>query len=103
VVISMEQSIVGVVNGARLAEESGEVLDQIMKVLDDLSSFIQNISGSASQQSKAASNISETMHVIQEIIMQTSAGTNETAVFIGNLASLADEMGNSVVGFKLPE
>jgi twitching motility protein PilJ len=102
-VISMEQSTAGVVNGARLAQESGEALDQIMKVSDDLSSLIQNISGSARQQSKAASGISETMHVIQEITTQTSAGTNETAASIGNLTGLADEMGNSVAGFKLPE
>ncbi|HHJ17788.1 MAG TPA: chemotaxis protein [Gammaproteobacteria bacterium] len=102
-VISMEQSTAGVVNGARLAEESGEALDQIQKVSDDLSNLIQNISASARQQSKAASNISETMHVIQEITTQTSAGTNETSASIGNLASLADEMGKTVAGFKLPE
>ncbi len=102
-VISMEQSTAGVVNGARLAEESGEALEQIMKVSEDLSSLIQNISGSARQQSRAASNISETMHVIQEITTQTSAGTNETAASIGNLASLAEEMGKSVDGFKLPD
>jgi twitching motility protein PilJ len=102
-VISMEQSTAGVVNGARLAQESGDALDQIMKVSDDLSSLIQNISGSAHQQAKAASNISETMHVIQEITTQTSAGTNETAASIGNLTGLADEMGKSVAGFKLPE
>lgn len=101
-VISMEQSTAGVVNGARLAEESGEALDGIMKVSEDLSGLIQNISASARQQSKAASNISETMHVIQEITTQTSAGTNETAASIGNLAKLAEEMGNSVAGFKLP-
>jgi len=102
-VISMEQSTAGVVSGARLAQESGDALDQIMKVSDDLSSLIQNISGSARQQAKAASNVSETMHVIQEITTQTSAGTNETAASIGNLTGLADEMGNSVAGFKLPE
>jgi twitching motility protein PilJ len=102
-VISMEQSTAGVVNGARLAEESGEALDEIMSVSEDLSGLIQNISSSARQQSKAAANISETMHVIQEITTQTSAGTNETAASIGNLAGLADEMANSVDGFKLPE
>ncbi|VAW80454.1 type IV pilus biogenesis protein PilJ [hydrothermal vent metagenome] len=102
-VISMEQSTAGVVNGARLAEESGDALNQIMNVSDDLSSLIENIAASARQQSKAAANTSETMHVIQEITTQTSAGTNETAASIGNLAKLADEMGNSVAGFKLPE
>ena len=102
-VISMEQSTAGVVNGARLAEESGEALEEIVKVSEDVSGLIQYISSSARQQSKAAANISETMHVIQEITTQTSAGTNETAASIGNLASLADEMANSVAGFKLPE
>ena len=102
-VISMEQSTAGVVNGARLAEESGEALDEIVNVSEDLSALIQNISGSARQQSKAAANISETMHIIQEITTQTSAGTNETAASIGNLAALADEMAGSVAGFKLPE
>jgi twitching motility protein PilJ len=102
-VISMEQSTAGVVNGARLAEESGEALEEIVKVSEDLSGLIQYISSSARQQSKAAANISETMHVIQEITTQTSAGTNETAASIGNLAGLAEEMANSVTGFKLPE
>ncbi|VAW78192.1 type IV pilus biogenesis protein PilJ [hydrothermal vent metagenome] len=102
-VISMEQSTAGVVNGARLAEESGEALEEIMNVSEDLSSLIQNISTSARQQSKAAGTISETMHVIQEITTQTSAGTNETSASIGNLAGLAEEMGTSVDGFKLPE
>jgi len=102
-VISMEQSTAGVVNGARLAEESGSALEEIMNVSEDLSGLIQNISSSARQQSRAAANISETMHVIQEITTQTSAGTNETSASIGNLAGLAEEMGKSVDGFKLPE
>ncbi|HFD80123.1 MAG TPA: chemotaxis protein [Gammaproteobacteria bacterium] len=102
-VISMEQSTAGVVNGARLAEESGGALDEIMKVSEAVSELVQNISASARQQSKAAASISETMHVIQEITTQTSAGTNETSASIGNLASLAEEMSNSVAGFKLPE
>jgi len=102
-VISMEQSTAGVVNGARLAEESGEALDEIQKVSDDLAGLIENISASARQQSKAAGSISEIMHVIQEITTQTSAGTNETSASIGNLAGLADEMGHSVAGFKLPQ
>jgi len=43
------------------------------------------------------------MNVIQEITSQTSAGTNETATSIGNLADLANQLRESVAGFKLPE
>ncbi len=102
-VISMEQSTTGVVSGARLAEDAGDALREIETTSQQLAGLIQNISGAARQQAKAAANISDTMNVIQEITSQTSAGTNETATSIGNLADLANDLRNSVAGFKLPE
>ena len=102
-VISMEQSTSGVVAGARQAEDAGDALREIEGVSKHLAGLIQNISEAARQQATAAANISDTMNVIQEITSQTSAGTNETATSIGNLADLANELRNSVAGFKLPE
>ena len=78
-------------------------MEQIEGVSGQLAERINNISGTANQQSSAATSISETMNVIQEITTQTSAGTNETATSIGNLAELANELRRSVSGFKLPE
>lgn len=101
--ISMEQSTAGVVSGAKQAEEAGAALQEIESVSQQLSGLIQNISEAARQQANAAANISDTMNVIQEITSQTSAGTNETATSIGNLADLANELRSSVAGFKLPE
>jgi len=102
-VISMEESTTGVVSGARLAEDAGEALREIESTSQQLAVLIQSITESARQQSLAASNVSDTMNVIQEITTQTSAGTNETATSIGNLADLANDLRNSVSGFKLPE
>jgi len=102
-VISMEQSTANVVAGAKLAEDAGQALSEIEGVSAQLSDLINNISDTAHQQAGAASNISETMNVIQEITTQTSAGTNETATSIGNLAELANELRKSVAGFKLPD
>ncbi len=101
-VISMEQSTSDVVSGARLAEEAGGALGEIESVSKQLAERITDISSAARQQSGAAANISDTMNVIQEITTQTSAGTNETAASIGNLAELANELRNSVAGFRLP-
>ncbi|WP_290651115.1 methyl-accepting chemotaxis protein [Aquisalimonas sp.] len=101
-VISMEQSTTGVVRGAHQAEEAGEALREIESTSQQLAALIQNISDAARQQAQAAANISDTMNVIQEITSQTSAGTNETATSIGNLADLANELRESVAGFKLP-
>jgi len=102
-VISMEQSTAGVVSGAKLSEDAGEALVEIESVSNRLADLIQSITESASKQSNAAANISDTMNVIQEITTQTSAGTNETAASIGNLAELANDLRQSVSGFKLPE
>lgn len=102
-VISMEASTTGVVSGAKLAENAGDALREIESTSQQLAVLIQSITEAARQQSQAAANISDTMNVIQEITSQTSAGTNETATSIGNLADLANDLRNSVSGFKLPE
>ena len=99
----MEQSTAGVVGGAKLAEDAGKALEKIDSVSTYLADMIQTISTAARQQTKAATGISETMRVIQEITAQTSAGTKQTAASTKNLADLANDLRHSVAGFKLPE
>jgi twitching motility protein PilJ len=101
-VSSMEQTTSEVVSGARLAEDAGHALGEIETVSNNLAELIQSISTSARQQSAAATNISATMNVIQEITSQTSVGASQTAESIGNLAQLASDLRRSVADFKLP-
>ena len=101
-VASMEQTTAEVVDGAKRAENAGDALTEIEAVSNDLAELIQNISESAKQQSVAATNISGTLNVIQEITTQTSVGTQQTAESIGNLVELANELRLSVQDFKLP-
>ena len=102
-VSSMEQTTAEVVAGARLAEDAGLALVEIEKVSNDLADLIQSISEASRQQSAAATNITATMTVIQEITTQTSLGASQTAESIGNLAQLAADLRRSVADFKLPE
>lgn len=102
-VISMEQTTSEVVRGARLAQDAGVALEEIENVSKNLAELIQNISNAARQQASSAGHISNTMNVIQEITSQTSAGTTATAQSIGNLAEMANQLRESVAGFKLPE
>jgi len=102
-IISMERSTSEVVLGAQLAENAGGALEEIEQVSTSLAQLIQAISDTTKQQSSAAINISDSMNVVQEITTQTSAGTNETAASIGNLAELANDLRQSVAGFTLPE
>lgn len=102
-VASMEASTSQVVEGANLALNAGESLEEIENVSTHLADLTTSISDSAQQQATAASSISESMNVIQEVTTQTSAGTNETSASIGNLADLSNELRKSVAGFKLPD
>ncbi len=102
-ILSMEQSTAGVVNGAQLAEDAGHALDEIEAVSNNIAKLIQIISGAAREQAQAASEVSSTMSVIQEITSQTAEGTAVTARSIGKLAALSADLRRSVSGFTLPD
>lgn len=101
-ITSMEKSTSGVVSGAQLSQDAGTSLEQIEAVSHQLAELINNISDAAKQQAQAAIGTSDSMNVIQEIAMQTSTGTNESAASIGRLLDLTDELRKSVSGFTLP-
>jgi len=98
----MERSTTEVVTGAKLSQDAGASLEQIEAVSHRLADLINNISDAAKQQASAAVSTSDNMNVIQEITMQTSTGTNESADSIGRLLELTNELRTSVSGFKLP-
>jgi len=100
---SMETSTSGVVAGAKLAEDAGDALMEIENVSGHIADVTRKIADSAQSQSAEAARIDDTMGVIQEITKQTTEGTNQTAISIGKLAELADELQRSVSGFRLPE
>lgn len=101
-VASMELSTAGVVEGAKLAEDAGESLQEIESVFKAVVDLTQRISDASREQVVEAGVISETMNVIQEITKQTYEGTNQTARSVGRLADLADDLQKSVSGFRLP-
>jgi twitching motility protein PilJ len=99
---SMEVSTAGVVRGAEMAEDAGVALKEIEDVSAQLSAQIHRISDAAKKQSEVASNVSNSMNVIQEITLQTSEGTEETTASLDTLNVLSSELRRSVSGFKLP-
>jgi twitching motility protein PilJ len=101
-VISMEKSTSEVVGGAGLAEKAGEALEEIEKVSAKLAELIDEISKSAGQVSEMASRVSSAMISINEITGQTAESSVGTASAIGKLNQLAQELRQSVAGFRLP-
>jgi len=101
-VSSMEATTKEVVAGAQLAENAGGSLKEIQEVSQHIAEVTSRISDTAHIQSEEATNIDDTVSVIQEITTQTLAGTQQTSESIARLAELADELEKSVSGFRLP-
>ena len=102
-VISMEKSTSEVVNGAGLAEKAGEALQEIESVSARLAELISAISKAASQVTDMTTKISTAMISINDITGQTSQSTETTAASVAKLDQLAQELRQSVAGFRLPE
>jgi twitching motility protein PilJ len=101
-VVSMERSTTDVVGGALLAENAGAALEEIEQVSNQIASLVQNIFGSARQQTHAAQNIARNMQVLKEISAQTAESTNATSIAIAKLADLSGGLRKSASGFRLP-
>jgi twitching motility protein PilJ len=101
-VVSMERSTTDVVGGALLAENAGAALGEIEQVSNQIASLVQNISGSARQQTGAAQNIARNMKVLKEISAQTAESTQATSIAIAKLAELSSGLRKSAAGFRLP-
>ena len=102
-VVSMERSTTDVVSGALLAENAGAALDEIEQVSNQIAQLVQNISGTARQQTTAAAEVTRSMSVLREISAQTAEATGATSQSIAKLAALASQTRRSVAGFRLPE
>ena len=101
-VVSMERSTTDVVGGALLAENAGAALEEIEQVSNQIASLVQNISGSARQQTGAAQGIARNMQILKEISAQTAETTSHTSAAIAKLAELSAGLRKSAAGFRLP-
>ena len=100
-VAAMEVSTQGVVEGAKLSDAAGQTLAEIGDVSKKLAGLIADISSATQNQAEATTLVAETMQDIKAISAQTSAGTQQTAESIGGMKQLAQDLKNSVAGFKL--
>jgi len=100
-VAAMEKSTMGVVEGAKLSDAAGQALSEIDYVSKNLAQLIQTISQATNTQANATTRVAQNMQEILEITRQTTRGTQQAAGSIRDLAAVAQELKNSVAGFKL--
>src|SRR5690348_1404169 len=100
-VAAMEKSTVGVVDGAKLSDSAGQALQEIERISRELADSIGRISAQTQRQTTSVSDVTRAMQGILRISEETTEGTKQTNVSIGQLTKLAAELRSSVAGFKV--
>ena len=100
-VAAMEKSTMGVVEGAKLSDAAGQTLAEIQRVSRELAELIGQISAQTQTQSESVTEVTRGMQGILRISEETTEGTKQTNVSIGQLTKLAAELRSSVAGFKV--
>jgi|APCry1669188970_1035186.scaffolds.fasta_scaffold00006_66 twitching motility protein PilJ len=100
-VAAMEKSTLGVVEGAKLSETSGQSLKEIELVSEQLSALINSISVSTQVQTDMAGEVASVMHEIMKLTRQTAEGSRLSSDSAVKLSGLASGLRGSVAGFKL--
>lgn len=102
-VSSMETSTAGVVKVSSLAEAAGASLGEIETVSNFLAKSTRQISKISQLQASLANEINHGMIAVRTISEESAAGTGQTAHAVGALVAVAEELQQSVAGFRLPE
>jgi twitching motility protein PilJ len=100
-VSAMEKSTHGGVEGAKLSDAAGQALGEIGQVSRKLAELIEGISRTTSAQAESAGVVAKNIQDILNISEQTSRGTRQNADSVRQLAALAQELKQSVSGFKV--
>ncbi|GHD61970.1 methyl-accepting chemotaxis protein [Jeongeupia chitinilytica] len=100
-VAAMEVSTQGVVEGAKLSDAAGAALSEIRRVTGELARLIESIAHETEDQTGLAARVNASMRDILAITEQTSTGTQQSAQIVGQLSGLAQDLKDSVSGFKL--
>ena len=100
-VIAMEDGTREVVAGSRLADAAGQSLGEIDQIVGQLAELIEAISLAADQQARASAGIARAMGELSQETQGTATGSQQAATSIASLATLADDLRESVATYRL--
>ncbi len=99
---AMEESTREVVDGSHLANQAGQALNEIQSVSERLAELIASISQASAEQNQSSLAVSSAMARISDITQRTANEIKQSSQSVSTLATLADELRDSVASFKLP-
>ncbi|MBJ6723100.1 methyl-accepting chemotaxis protein [Geomonas sp. Red875] len=100
---AMHQGVHEVSKGSDKAAESGQALQEILVMINDVTGQIHQVATAAEEQTATTTEISGNIHQINTVLAQTSQGVQESAQAANQLSSLSEDLRQIVSQFKLLE
>ena len=99
-VAAMERCTLGMVQGTRLSDKAGAALSEIDRISRELANLIQEISASALEEAEQANTTAGNIQEIFAGTEQTERSARNSAVLVGELSRIAEELRESASRFK---
>ncbi|MGV6859927.1 MAG: methyl-accepting chemotaxis protein, partial [bacterium] len=99
----IDDSLNKVENGSRLAQQSGEALERIMRRAEDVDSIITEIANSSSEQLNSIANMSGAISRLEDAVTQNRARADETRISSEELQGQARQMQSRIEFFTVPD
>jgi twitching motility protein PilJ len=100
---SMDIALSEVKSGSQLAAVASQSIQDISVVVTESASLIEEISVAAEEQARVSHNIAGAMQTVSSIAIQTSTGTHETSQIMQNLVSIAENLSDAILKFKISD
>lgn len=102
-VLATEEGTKGVDHGARLAEQTGDTIQQLIGNITESVNAAQQILASARQQTTGMEQIAQAIRHINQATVQNLASTRQTEKAAQELSNLAAQMDQLVARYKLSQ
>ena len=101
-ITSMEATTEEVVSGATTADEAGKALNEIEAMSQNLLKTIDQVAEDARNESRVAQTVAERMTALLSSTAESDLNVSQVAVAMEQMRTVAEQLNQSISGFKLP-
>ncbi|MFL2766515.1 MAG: methyl-accepting chemotaxis protein [Paracoccaceae bacterium] len=88
-------------DGKKLADETNQMLDELLPEIEKTQSLVQNISASSKEQATGAEQINDAIKTLDNVIQQNALASSNLSVSANELAQIVPDLEDLVKQFKL--
>ncbi len=88
-------------DGKKLADETNQMLDELLPEIEKTQSLVQNISASSKEQATGAEQVNDAIKTLDNVIQQNALASSNLSVSANELAQIVPDLEDLVNQFKL--